>query len=427
MNRKKIKYTDFVQNTSLFFALVIAFWIPSYRWILSYFIVGWGVFSILEMNFKQRMRRNLKSKISIVLLSFQLLLFLFFIVNLFYADNKDIVLKQIIQKLSLLIFPLFFVLTGSNFKEKKLTFLKLFVLSNFIMSIICIGVATYHAFSFGDNGSLIYNHAIYGRSFFRQSQLSVFHHRGYFSMYLVFAIVILFYFAEKQKIFNTNAKKIFYWLLLAFFVLMIFLLTSRAGILSLFILFSWQLIRKIFFSDKIIYKLSVIPVIIFMAFVVLKNDRIKKTVYVVFETENTENSASYQKIPARIGLWKAAIDIIPENLLFGTGIENFQDIFDKAYSHYSYKDISFIKNQRLNVHNQFLEIFVKYGIFAFLIFLSLFIYPIIVAFKRKNYLFFAFLLITSFNFLFESMIDTIAGIVFFSFFMNYFIFVFHEE
>jgi len=246
-------------------------------------------------------------------------------------------------------------------------------------------------------------------------------------MYIVFSIALLFYFEEKQKYFNTRLKKIVFWLLLAFFVLMVFLLASRAGILSLFILLSWQLTRKIFFLKNKNYKILTVILIGVMAVFILKNERIKRTVNDIISNKNIEKSINKDNIPARINLWKSAIKIIPENFWCGTGSEKFQDIFNETYAEYTQTDISKVRLHNLNVHNQFLEEFVKYGIFGLLILFALFLYPIIISIKRKNYLFLSFLLITGFNFLFESMLDTIAGIVFFAFFFNYFIFVFNDK
>ncbi|NPA67929.1 MAG: O-antigen ligase family protein, partial [Chlorobi bacterium] len=253
------------------------------------------------------------------------------------------------------------------------------------------------------------------------------HHRGYFSMYIVFALALLFYFDEKQKMFNNKTKKILYFFLIAFFSLMIFLLSSRAGLLSVFILFSVQIIRKIYISKNIFYKISAPVLIFFMLVLVFTNKRIKKTVDKLLTSEEIKKQDKKIKTPARIYLWKASAELIKENFPGGTGYEKFQNRFNEKYSEISGRDMADVKKINLNAHNQFLEIFVKYGLAGILISAVLFLYPIFVSFKKKNLLFLAFLLITGFNFLFESVLNTLAGIVFFAFFYNYFIFVFNNK
>jgi len=423
----KLKYYNFVRTASLFFALVIAFWIPSYRWVLSDFIVLWLLFSVLEFQFKKRFKQNLKSRFKILSITIQLLLFTIVLSEIFFTEDKKIITKNIVQKLSLLVFPLLFSLSGTDFKPKKDLFLKLFVLSNLIMSLICLGVALYHSLSFYEGKILFEPHYLSYRNYFTQSDLSVFHHRSYFSMYIVFALAILFYLDEKYKIFARKKRKFIYWFLILFFSLMVFLMSSRAGLLSLLILFSVQIIRKIYFSKNIFYKIPTVIVIAFMFVFVFTNKRMKITLNRMITIEHNKSSEKIIKNSPRIYLWKTSAELIKENFPGGIGAEQFQSVFNKKYSEISGRDINDIKKQNLNVHNQFLEEFVLYGIFGFLLLSAIFVYPIIISFKRKNYLFLSFLLITGFNFLFESMLNTIAGIIFFAFFFNYFIFVFEEE
>jgi len=426
VNGKKIKYSDFVQSASLFFALLIAFWIPSYRWILSDFIVGWLLFSILELNFKKRFKANLTDNFTIVVFILQLIFFVLIFSEILFAENKNDVLKNIVQKLSLLIFPLLFALSGKIFKERKILFLKLFVLSNIVMSVICLVYASYDSVSYNNGNFIINIHDINGFSYFRNSLISVFHHRTYFSMYLVFSLAILFFLKEKHGILNSKKKIVLFWLTISFFIIMIFLMSSRAGLLSLLILLSWLVIQKVFFKKNIFKFLTIVAITIFIA-VLFQNRRIQNTINQIVLLKKEHNSDKFKNTPARIALWKAAVDIISEDFFIGVGAENFHEKFNKSYLKYSSKNEEFVSKIAYNVHNQFLEEFVLYGIFGFILLLTLFIYPIIISFKRKNYLFLAFLLITGFNFLFESMLNTIAGIVFFTFFMNYFIFVFNDK
>ncbi len=426
MISEKSKYYFFVKNASLFFALVIAFWIPSYRWILSDFIVAWLLFSVLEFQYKKRFKQNVQGQFKILIFGMQLFLFGLILSEIFFANDKSLILKNILQKLSLLIFPVLFAFSGTNFKLKKDYFLKLFVLSNLIMSLICLGIALYSSLSF-INGNIVFNTLNdTNHNFFKGSLLSVFHHRSYFSMYIVFSIAILFWLAEKKNIFNTKIRKFLLLLLLSFFVVMVFLLGSRAGILSLVLLFVWIIIQKTARFGNIIYKILTILLIALMIFFVSKDKRIQNTVKQI-STEKTDGDYTGKSALARPVLWTAAFDVIKDNFFTGIGTEKFNSVYKKSYQKYRNKKLSLTKDFMYNVHNQFLEEFVLYGIFGFLLLLSLFVYPIIVSFRNKNYLFLSFLMITGFNFLFESMLNTIAGIVFFAFFFNYFIFVFNNN
>jgi O-antigen ligase len=77
-----------------------------------------------------------------------------------------------------------------------------------------------------------------------------------------------------------------------------------------------------------------------------------------------------------------------------------------------------IFNEQLNSHNQFLQTFLALGLPGILLLLSLFVFPIINSLKTKNYILFCFLVIVFLNFLTESMLETISGVVFFAFFYS---------
>lgn len=420
---KKITYKKFIHNASLFFALLIAFWLPELKFILSYFIGAWFLFSILQVNYKKNFKQGLNSNYKKIVFIAQLLLFFLIVSELLYADDNSNVIKNVIQKLSIFIFPLLFSLNGKLFKIKENLFLKLFVFSNVLASLLCLFFAFYNSLSFVD-GHIIFNTIAYGQhSYFRGVDFSLFIHRGYYSMFLVFSVAIVFYLYEIKAWFKKSKYKVFFYLLVLFFSIIIFLLESRAGIISLFLLISCFVIYKIFSLKNKIYKMTTIIFIIFLAFTVLQNDRIHSTLKKVTSINTTVGSNS----DVRLVLWSAAIDIIESDFFTGVGIENFKKVFSSKYEKYNNKEIQSAMGMNYNVHNQFLEIWVIYGLSGFIIFSLIFFLPLIIAIKEKQYLFIAFLLIVLFNFLLESIIETISGIIFTIYFLNFFVFVFEHK
>ncbi len=421
---QKIKtYKDFIEIASLFFALLIAFWIPELKFILSYFIGFWFLLTIAQLNFKTRFKQSLNTRFKKFIFFSQLILFLIIFSELLFAKNTTEVSKNITQKLSFLLFPILFSLSGNKFKQKQYLFLKLFVVSNLIASIVCLLFAFYNSSSIVD-GHYVFNPIIYGwHNYFTAGDFSKFVHRGYFSMYLVFSVAITFYFKEKQILFNSSNYKFWFYLLIVFFTVIIFMLESRAGIISLFLIISWYIIYKIFLSRNIYYKIATVVAIVIMSVIVLKSSRIHKTIKILTNIEHEVGRDS----DARIVLWTSAINVISDNFFTGIGIENFKEVFSKEYKKYNNKELQLVKSMSYNVHNQFLEVWVLYGFFVFLFFLSIFFVSIIVSIKNKNNLLLAFLFILWFNFLFESVLETISGIVFIVYFLNYFVFVLEKE
>lgn len=115
----------------------------------------------------------------------------------------------------------------------------------------------------------------------------------------------------------------------------------------------------------------------------------------------------------RIEYWKASMYIIKNHWLTGVGTGDLNEAFDQAY-----KDL----NTRLHPsfqkrsHNQYLAIFVAFGVFGFLWFLFTLIYPGFKVGKFHNFLYIVFIFIIILSMLTEDTLETQAGATFFAFF-----------
>lgn len=73
-------------------------------------------------------------------------------------------------------------------------------------------------------------------------------------------------------------------------------------------------------------------------------------------------------------------------------------------------------NRKYNCHNQFLQFLLAFGLIGLLIFLVVLFLPMAYAFSVKNYLYIFLILMLCFNFFFESILETKAGVEFYAFF-----------
>ena len=203
----------------------------------------------------------------------------------------------------------------------------------------------------------------------------------------------------------------------------IFLLSSKAGIigiyLSLIFLLLFRLIKSSIRWSFVLILLSVI-VLFFISF--KANKRFESFPSALVNAK--ENSKTEESSAVRILIWQSAIDLIKHNYLAGVGTG---DVKDSLMSEYKQRNMTGAYKQWLNVHNQFLETFVGQGILGDMILLLLFIYPFIQSLKKQNYLFVLFLVLIGINFLFESMLNRQAGVLFFAFFYSFFVFVEYKE
>jgi len=113
--------------------------------------------------------------------------------------------------------------------------------------------------------------------------------------------------------------------------------------------------------------------------------------------------------------WKAAIDIIQRNWLFGVGTGDVQAAFDESYV----RNNSKLDHKHWNrAHNQFLTFWVSFGVIGFLIFLFLWKYLFILFYKKRNFLGICFTFIAVASFLSEDTIETQQGVTFIALFIG---------
>jgi len=143
-------------------------------------------------------------------------------------------------------------------------------------------------------------------------------------------------------------------------------------------------------------------------------NRLYTTIYEL-ETYRRFGYAEGFSLGMRLEFWKTAKKIIAEQPLLGVGTGDVQDAFDLQY----YLDQSSLseKNRR-RAHNQYLTIWLTYGVFGLLYFLFYLLWPL----KGNEHGFYpAFLAIVMLSFLTEDTLETQAGVTFFAFFNSLFV------
>ena len=132
-------------------------------------------------------------------------------------------------------------------------------------------------------------------------------------------------------------------------------------------------------------------------------------------TGNPTGSTTMQ----RIEFWKASLGIIRDNWLTGVGTgdmnEAFQQEYDKMHS-------KLAPDQRWRSHNQFLSIFVGFGIIGLIWFLFAIFYPPIVTGKFNDFFFLIFFIIALLSMIPGDTIESQAGVTFFAFFYSFLLF-----
>lgn len=424
------KTQNIFQNINFYLFLLFVFALPFKDNFLPTILTVWIFSWLLEGNLKQKfIGFDYRNKYYIALAIY----FLLTVIAFFKANNSATGWYSIQEKLSIAFFPI--IIAGSNnlIKKNYNKILLTFTLATLTVSLYLI----VHAFFTNlhiENGNwhlTISPYSILEKKYtffqlinMRQNIFSggwlskILLHPSYLSMFCLFTLIIIVDFFRKKKI-QKKWQIVTGSISILFLLMMIYLLQSRAGLLALLIsiigVFLLELLRKkqkrYFFVGLIIFTLVTIAI--------LSSTRMQKVLKQTIGILDKKES-NFTKLDARFQTNFAAFQIIKENFWTGVGPANMYDELKKQYKKYGFDKAA---EERLNAHNQYLETFAGLGIFGFLSLLGIIAGGFYYAYKHKHYLLFFLMLILSINFLFESMLNRVQGILFMMLFYSLFIFL----
>jgi O-antigen ligase len=385
-------------NFSFIFPLLIAFLLPfgiNYGIIIALWLICFFVFDDVQSG----LRKLLTNKWSYIFIAF----FVIHALGYFFSINKAEALSSIEIKLPFIFLPL--LIFTSNFKELQLKKIVIsFVSGCLILAFMCFLRAVYMYYVMNANA-------------FFYSEFTYFLHPSYFAMYFVFAqlIVMLYYKTWLSHLKYLNLKIGFISL---GFLVSIFLSSSKMGLIAAFTVLPITLFVLLInrgYKKSVFVLLVGLIAITGMTYKLFPSpfQRLQTAFTVTTSTESIDLSAT-ESTAVRILIWRQAIDIIKENVVFGT---TPGDANDALYQSYQKNGLTGATKKKLNAHNQFLQTFIGTGILGFILLSLMTVGAIIFGFLKKNYALILFSSLIVLNFLVESMLQAQAGFIFFTFFL----------
>ncbi len=371
-------------------------------------IVVWSIFPIvLDFLFTKKWK-NLQGFLSIKnpLIWLQFFYFLH-VIGLLWTNNFHEGGFDIQQKLSLLIFPILFYANRFEIIASKKLLFNSFIFGNAAAAAytIIIGILKkyiWHTLLNQNNGIL----PLY-------AEFSLFLHVAYFTLYLnvaTFFCLVLF----QQS--NQKAIKTIYLFSILLFAFTIYFLSSKAAMIA-YLMTVALFFGKLIWQSK--HRLIGVGLFLFLSvmllFVVKNNPRFesfKSMTNEIFHPKNVDpNASSENSNGQRIYATKTAFHLIQKNWLLGVGTG---DVIDELETEYNKNNLEVLAHKHLNCHNQFMESTLQLGILGGLFILLLSIGTIVNGWMKRDMLLTVFGVAFSINILFESMLNTQAGVVFFA-------------
>lgn len=386
------------------------------------------------------------------------LTWLIYLIGMLYTENQWFGWIQVSKKLGFLIFPTIFLFSDMSYLTKKrVTAIGYALIAGCLLFFfIQLSLAFY---------DLIFNGCTSDRFFDEELMKVIPVQHSYMSMYA--CLCLMFCFVE---FFENKSRKAKIINLLAYFtfVVMIILLSSRAGLIWMVMTFIIQWAWLTFIMKK-----RVLGIIVGCLFVVMiigswllfpqSAERIKLTIMKL----TTENQSDH-----RLTQFKGYKEVIDENWLFGVGTGDRCDEMEISYMRYKeeiiekigpevageidkyikkewyepwetmrenimkkaeeygrdpdmvnsyiidYMYICYAIDKETNAHNMFIETLISVGVVGVMLLLAYFVLPIVLWIRQKRFdiFFFTFLMMVFFNAMFESVFERQLGIIFFCFF-----------
>ena len=338
--------------------------------------------------------------------------YLLHLISLLYTENMNEGYFELEKKLSFIVFPLIiFPIYSYRFVlGKGKYFLGAYISGALISSIYCFIQALIKYIESSDIAMMYY------------LNFSVFEHPTYYAMYMITALLILFnYLFKEWKNIKTKFRFAIF-ILLSWFTLMVLLSNSRAAILALAIVFIFSIIFVILKTKKYWIGIAVV-VLLSITAISTKTlmphvfDRFNIGIEEVLHAKKIDDIKHWNGTTIRVQIYFSSIELIKENFLFGVGSGDVTDALMEKYKKHAFLDAAI---RKYNAHNQFLQSFIGLGIIGFIFLLSIILIPFIYAIRQGEFIQIAFILMIIVLFLFESMLQQQAGIMFIVFFLFFF-------
>mgnify|MGYP000955458677 CR=1 FL=1 len=393
----------------------VAFCLPLYPKLLNFAIAGSTLFWLLKKDLGKRALSTLQNKFFII----PFLFYLLHILSFFLSENKAYAGSDLQTKLSFVLFPLLF-LGCEGFSFVKNTWIeKSFLLGILVSILFCVYFALINSFNNPYTGGT-FNISIWsdmldrdwwwlivsGNSYFNYSLFSHFLHPSYYALYLTFAAALIIY-RDRITGYSIPNKLVRNILVLVLFIV-VFLLQSRAGLVGIFVFAIWSLVIG---SRRTKFTMLYASLIIVIGLVVLFTGRFERVT-------NNISSLSYsnlKKTEIRFSIWSEAVHLISAKPIFGHGTGDAKAELVNNFQKANLKDAV---EKEFNAHSEYIEVLIQLGFIGLIVLVAVFIHPLLNSNVDKP-LYILFMALVALHFIFESMLERMAGVSFIMYFWSY--------
>lgn len=397
------KYSETMSQITYWLTVLCAFLLP------SNFLIGQvGVLIVfcwlIGGDYKQRWD-NMRAH---PLLWLFLALGVLYIAGYFWSANKDEALTSLSVKGSIIGFPLVYSSLRYDYKQTKL------ILQAFLAGLISVGVfmIVRSVFTNADPGIDVWSYQELSRDI---------SHPSYLSLYYVTGIMICFHGILLRDV--PVIKKTIAVAFVLLFSILIFMLASKTGLISLVLIFLFYIGYAVVRFKRYVVAGAALVVLVAGFFISLQafpsiGARVNALKEVLTSDQPIDPTSS-ESNRVRLLIWQQDLALISEHALTGVGTGDVQDELMKKYEAAGMTGAS---EKRLNAHNQYFQTGIALGFPGMIILGGIFLAAFAFS-ARRRYGFAALLtVLLAFNFIPESMLQLQAGTFLFGFLYSFILF-----
>lgn len=382
-----------------FFVIAIAFLLPAFPRTTGFLIAALTIIWLADGNIILKLKIIFRQPLALLFTG----VYAAYLLGMIATVHLSAGTENLLLKISMLLFPLFFFAPGKLVLPPISVVFRFFMLGCLFCCLLLLSIATVSFFS---NGT---NHFTYTNL---TAPLAI--HPSYCSMYLLFSIITLMLPFLERKNNHLFGNAVISGTAIVFFILMIFLLSARQEMIALLLLLPALLLYYFARRTNLLTGIaisagmvgSLLLVIFFVPEAKMRLEKMQSQLEEPY-TNNAPNSVTMRKV-----IWQSSLQVIQEHP-FGVGTG---DVTDALLQQYKENNLLSPLNDKLNAHNQFLQMALAIGIPGLLLFIISIIAALRAAVPARQPVYTLFLLLFLFCMVTESMLESEAGVVFFSYF-----------
>ncbi len=285
--------------------------------------------------------------------------YLLYCIGMFYSTDLKEGFKDLIIKLPLILLPIAVCLLPKRIITKKRLWglFFAFALGLIVMQVYLLIMALSNAFS-------VEGFKVYKILYVNLAQK---YHPTYLSLFTSFAFLFSYFLPLKYIVKSTKkafSLKLIFMLWLSLYNV---LLSSRIGIIAMFLAFIVIIFNEIVIRKRFINTLAYFFVSLFFVFSSFAVNTINKRfddIVTNTQIEKNKDKKLNNAVSQRSFIYKNAGELIAKNLVFGAGTGDVKNVVQEFYLE---KGVNF--KTYLNPHNQFIQIAVAIGVVGLIFFI----------------------------------------------------------